>query len=358
MGEYRRVRSLGSNLNRRAKNAFFRERCTHYRREPRQLWSMINAFTGRTPQRHPPVISVSAMSASFSAIVSARKEHSASFSPPPGPAGENDLYDFREVAEEQVLSLLKAINPHKASGPDHIPGCLLLNCAKVLAPSVTSLFNKSLSTSTLPEAFRCAVVCPVYKSGNLDPNAPGSYRPISLLPILSKLLEKIVHAQLMDFIEDRHLLPDEQFAFRKHHSTEDALTLAINRWTSVQDRRHRTGVVFLDMSKAFDSVLHHQLLKDLFAMGISHAALPGWIANYLSCCRQQVRIAGSLSEWYDCTRGVPQGSVLGPLLFSLYIRDAPNVLRPFVDCTILFVDDISFDYSSDQITKIGQSLSL
>ena len=128
------------------------------------------------------------------------------------------------------------------------------------------------------------------------------------------------------------------------------------RWEAAQDKRTRTGVVFLDMSKAFDRVLHQRLLADLCEIGVSGNVLV-WCQNYLTGREQFVCVGVEESDRYDCSRGVPQGSVLGPVLFSIYVRHIPSLLRPFIDHTILFADDVSFDCSRDSITDITTCLT-
>jgi len=184
-----------------------------------------------------------------------------------------------------------------------------------------------------------------------------NYRPVSLLPVVSKIIEKVVHRQLMEYIEehaDLGFLPAEQFAYRHQHSCEDCLTLGISRWTAALDRGEHCGVVLLDMSKAFDRVKHDLLLAELRAIGIQGVPL-AWFANYLTDRRQQVRVSASYGDITSCTRGVPQGSVLGPLLFSLYVRHVPHTLRNS-QCQ-QFADDIAFYASSVNLSDVTSRLT-
>ena len=144
----------------------------------------------------------------------------------------------------------------KATGSDGIPGHLLKCCADILAASVATLFNASLVNGTVPTAFKLAHVIPLFKAG--DPSIPTNFRPVSLLPILSKLLEKVVQKKLAQFLDISGTLPTTQFAFRAGHSTEDALVLMLNRILIARDKRLCTGICLLDMSKAFDKVRHER----------------------------------------------------------------------------------------------------
>ena len=196
-----------------------------------------------------------------------------------------------------------------------------------------------------------ANIAPVYKSG--DREEAGNYRPISLLPIVSKVLEKIVSAQLKQFIQRNNLLPETQFAYRANHSTEDALTYAVNQLLLARDQGKVTGLVFVDLSKAFDRVEHQALIDLLSTIGISGAALK-WFADYLSNRYQRVSLGDRSSPESLCSRGVPQGSVLGPLLFTLYIRSLPGSVS--VPC-ILFADDILLFCSGFHACEIARCLS-
>ena len=169
-----------------------------------------------------------------------------------------------------------------------------------------------------------------------------------MLPILSKVLEKVIASQLKSYLKEHNLLPAEQFAYRDRHSTEDALVYTVNKLLHARDVGKTTGLVFVDLSKAFDRVQHQTLINELADIGLKDKALQ-WFISYLSDRSQQVRLAGSLSEETTCSRGVPQGSVLGPLLFTLYIRALPEIAR--VPC-LMFADDILlFSSSADPLTS-------
>ena len=200
-----------------------------------------------------------------------------------------------------------------------------------------------------------ANVCPVFKNG--DPYNARNYRPISLLPIISKLLEKVVHRQLVKHLQLSSYapgLPAEQFAYRSNHSCEDALALVINNWQLMLDEGSVGGVVFADMSKAFDRVQHSTLIQDLHEPGVSGILLK-WFCSYLSSRFQRVTTAVATAENVRCSRGVPQGSVLGPLLFCVYIRGVPAQFRHSI--SQLYADDIAFNKKSRNIVKLCADLT-
>ena len=211
----------------------------------------------------------------------------------------------------------------------------------------------SLSAGELPQAFKQADITPVYKSG--DRETASNYRPISLLPMVSKLLEKIVSTQLKAFLASNNLLPEIQFAYRANHSTEDALAFIVNLLLLERDCGKATGLVFVDLSKAFDRVKHQALIDLLSGIGICGTVLK-WFANYLSDRQQRVRIrvGNRFSSQSTCSRGVPQGSVLAPLLFTLYVRDLPSCVDVKV---LMFADDILLFFSGFSIPEIACCLT-
>ena len=226
----------------------------------------------------------------------------------------DSLHRFDPVAPSDVYTYLLRVAASKATGSDGIPGSVLKECADVLAYSLAVLFCASLRTGVVPSAFKLASVVPLSKSG--DPSLPNNNRPVSLLPIISKLLEKIVQRQLV------RQLPTTQFAYRQHHPTDDALCLLTDSLFAAKDRGNVTGLCTLDMSKAFDKFRHSQLIVDLFDVGVCGSALT-WFASYLTAREQMVCIGPTTSQPTPCMCGVPQGSVLGPVLFSIYTRNAP-----------------------------------
>ena len=260
---------------------------------------------------------------------------------PSGPLSRSSFTVFKPVAIADIAKCLGAVDPYKATGCDGVPGVVLRNCADIIAPHLAMVINSSFSMATVPKIFKCSHVCPLFKSG--DKSSPRNYRPVSLLPIASRILEYFLKEQLTDFLSTNGLYPTSQFAYRKQDSTEDALILATNCWQLAKSERKYTVVAMLDMSKAFDRAQHEKLISELFSLGIGGAALT-WFISYLSERRQRVKVDDRLSSTVCYTRGVPQGSVPGPILFVLYTRQLRSVVHPDV-FSQEFVDDIILDYS-------------
>ena len=319
----------------------------------RLTWKTINELSGRTKTSTPPFVSIAALSEQFSGVVS-DPSRPVQLSLPCGPSPRDPLRGFQATSVEEVFTFLVRLDARKAEGSDSIPAFILKHCAAALAPSLSILINASLSSGIVPVSLKIANVLPLFKSG--DKNASRNYRPISLLPIASKILEKIVHKRLCDFLQTHSLLPANQFAYRPQHSMEDALTLAMDRYLSSADHQLHTGAVLVDMSKAFDKVRHQLMIQDLFALGVSSTALR-WFASYFTDRRQRVVLAsGQCSGLTACECGVPQGSVLGPLLFSLYTMDVHSVTSPAH--SQLFADDILLDTASRSVATLNQVLSV
>jgi hypothetical protein len=233
----------------------------------------------------------------------------------------------------EVEKALKELNPTKAPGPDGIPTKIMKECATELAPLFLHLYNTSLKTGVVPTEWKSANVVALHKKGKKSD--PSNYRPISLLPICSKVLERCIYNHIID--EIRPLISEHQFGFLSNSSTNSQLITFFNKINTCLDNKGETDVIYFDLSKAFDSVPHPPLLDKIQTFGINGNLL-NWIQNYLHSRKQRVIIDGKASTWLPVLSGVPQGSILGPLLFIMYINDLPNNLSKNTDCGI-FADD-------------------
>ena len=228
---HRSARSKSRKLDRSLRKLYITKRCDTS--DQRQLWAVMNDVTGRWKTRKESEAPLEALSKLFGDIV-----HDPMRSPllhiPRGPASACSLSIFQPVSVSDVAKCLQTVSPHKASGSDNIPVILLLQCSDILAPPFTTLVNTSLTSGTVPACFKTSHISPLFKSG--DATSSTNYRPVSLLPILSRILEFFVKKQLTAYLTQHSILPSSQFAYRKMHSTEDALVLATNCWLLAKQR--------------------------------------------------------------------------------------------------------------------------
>lgn len=234
------------------------------------------------------------------------------------------------LAVEQKLQTLKAAG---SPGPDDIHPRMLKELSSSISLPLAMLYQKSLDCGELPDIWKQARVVPIHKKGSKQ--EPGNYRPISLTSVVCKVLESIIRDALMDHLNGHGLLADQQHGFRPKRSCNSQLLQTIDTWSRLLEDGIPLDVVYLDFSKAFDTVPHRRLLNKLQSYGVSGKLL-SWIEAFLSGRCQQVALGGCLSNMVQVASGVPQGSVLGPLLFLLYVNDLPEV----VSCPVtLFADD-------------------
>ena len=369
--KYNNYKNILTSLLRTAKKQYYADQLTLYKHDMKNTWKVINHALNKTktstliPQLRlddRDITDPDDIAESFNSYFSRIGESLAQTIP-------NSNKKFHEFLQGpntssifftptncfEILDIVNNLKTNKSPGFDRINNFLLKSVINQIVRPLVYILNLSLSSGQVPSNMKVAKVIPIFKKGNNL--LVSNYRPISLLTSLSKVLEKIVYKRTVDFLNKHDILSNEQFGFREKHSTSHALLSVIDKIArSIDSSRHTVGI-FLDLSKAFDTINHNILLYKLSHYGIRGRALD-WFKSYLSNRDQFVHINGTSSSKQPILCGVPQGSLLGPLLFLIYINDiknSSNILQ-----FILFADDSNIFYSHadpvELVTKVNSEL--
>ena len=269
-----------------------------------------------------------------------------------------DTIFVKPVDTSELIQLIESLETHKAAGEDGFPIFLVKENKDLFTAPLLYIFNLSLTTGVIPDKMKIAKVIPIFKKG--DKTNLNNYRPISLLSVFNKMLEKIVYVRLQSFLKKNKVLYDYQFGFRTNYSTSLALMEIVDNCYNNIDQQNIVLGLFLDFEKAFDTVFHPILLDKLYHYGI-RGIMYRWLKNYLLNRKQYTYVNGVNSDMLGIEYGVPQGSILGPLLFLVYINDMHNALenefpRLFADDTNLFLIAPTLDLLQTKVNSVTTSL--
>lgn len=254
----------------------------------------------------------------------------------------NSLY-LTPVTENELIIHIGSLKNNSAPGEDNISSFLIKAIHKNIIKPLLYLINLSFSSSNIPSDWKTSLVTPVYKKG--DPNLLTNYRPISLINNFAKLFEKCLKTRLVDFLEKESIFYKNQFGFRKNKSTEDAVFEVVNEIITTIGSKIKCLALYLDLTKAFDTVSHTILYERLKEVGVRGGPLQ-LLQNYLTNRVQKVKINENVSSGQIITTGVPQGTVLGPILFLVYINEIGNL--PINGRVVSYADDTTILFSAEK----------
>jgi hypothetical protein len=338
----KRVRKLKENLD--------IDRIKEASPDARKLWQTAKNICNMEPQRTIPLVDPDPAAAFFSQVGEKTANEAKrlnttgatfqDFLDPAGANGEFLAFDENCVSQEDIRAAVFLMRDN-APGEDNVTKRLIADALPVIIYPLLKIFKRSLSTGTFPSIWKRSLVTLIYKDG--DRTVPSNYRPISLLSKFSKMLEFTVHRLLLEFVTRCDRLPGTQSGFRPKHSTETALSKLYNDMCESCNERQAFLLLSLDFSKAFDTVNHEILLEKLQYHGLRTSALR-WFRSFLSGRSQRVIIGNGVSQEHAVNTGVPQGSILSPLLFILFTSDLPHVLRHTIHYS--YADDTQLGYRS------------
>ena len=367
---YSRYRNKLTTLIRAAKKKFYAEKLEHHKHNSKQTWKVLNDILGRSNKsklpnsfyindilNSDPKIIANNFNDFFANLglnlaqnippTNLNFHHYLNNVVPP----INSLF-FKPIDTQEIVSICNSLKSGTSGGFDDIKSDVVKSVKELIAYPLTHIFNCSLTSGIVLDKLKIARVVPIYKSGKT--NIFSNYRPISVLPFFSKILERIVHKRLYNFISRFDLLHKSQFGFRPGRSSYMAILEAYNKITSSIDSKNNVIGIFLDLSKAFDTINHDILLSKLSHYGVRGSAFE-WFKSYLSGRTQFTSFNNHDSTSHDIIRGIPQGSILGPLLFILYLNDIVYSSKLFT--FYVFADDTNLLASHKNLRTLIHSIN-
>lgn len=349
-----------SHLKRKLKKNYITEKLAENKDNPKKCWNVINLLTNRNKINdsvEPDMITQERANDynQYFATIGEEIKKKLNIQTQLKDFHGLEGFNFRPETDVSIKKLIDKIKKDVATGADDIGAKLIKDASEVLSPLLAEIINLGYQSSIFPDCMKTATIKALHKKE--DPDKISNYRPISILPTLSKVFERAATDQLVEHLEKNNLLSRHQHAYRKGHSTQTCLVEVSNHLYKLIDQKKWTAIASLDLSKAFDSICHLLLLNKLAKLNISEPTLL-WIKSYLTNRRQRTKFKSFTSEEKPVTSGVPQGSIIGPLLFLCFTNDIAEVFEEkckivsYADDTQLLIDAASLNELTKKIENI------
>ena len=361
--DYRKARNQVKNLMRTAKRDYEKKMASHVKENPKVFWKYVNRkFKSRTGIPDLKVQTSSgqkiaqtdkekaqALAVFFASVMTREDQNNINYtSHPMHPVGYPHILTTIDFDENSIRKKIISLKTNKSPGPDSLTPNILKETSYQTAKAFSVIFQKSIDTGKIPNIWKTSNISPIHKKGNK--NVCDNYRPVSLTCIASKLMESIVRDKIMKFLLENNYFTDKQYGFLPGRTATLQLLRVLDEWSEAIDNNQMIEVIYMDFKKAFDSVPHQRLLHKLHHIGIK-GQLHDWIKSFLTGRTQRVAINGTVSSPNNVISGIPQGSVLGPLLFVIYVNDLPSHIN---SSAYLFADDTKIFTKHQNITNISE----
>ena len=353
--KYKAAKNMQTHLKKKCRREYYKKRINEYVGDPRKMWNILKDVTNHNYHEDitPDIVNedtANRFNKYFSTVgIEVQRRLNINFSPLK--LNSKGIFHFYPETAVKIKQLIQRIKPNVATGIDELPAKLIKAATPVITEDIKNMVNLSYETKIFPDQLKIATVKALHKKG--DNNDPSQYRPVSILTIISKIFERSAVDQLVTHYNSHNLLNPRQHAYRKYHSTTTILFELIESIKKHIDHGNYVAIASLDLSKAFDSLAHNLILRKLDEMGLNETATT-WVKSYLTNRKQMVKFGRLKSKMEHIESGVPQGSILGPLLFITCTNDMLEKLDEYEIFT--YADDMQIVIKGKIVKELGRKL--